>query len=431
MADINSTTLMCTTSRHVAGSYLVTVLIEGIGRASGDVCFHYLLTLNSVSPNVGGISGGYEITLTGEGFLELYADPKESLYDIAYVPWLRHGIGLPYIESVLGLNICPNYAQEPFRKMFLTDDYEHFKEEKLRTVRENFSVKTGHSICSDDDTGYSSEKQSHYTSINTQYLNDIYNILPSSVTIGGFPCIITRASIDNLNCIMYLASPGQFNISVSMFSEIAVLESAFTFEAERTPTIATIEPAVGAVIGGYTLAISGMGFKPSGLGSNQDVFVSIGDAACSVEFANESYIACIVESHQPGFLPVWVVTFAGVAVWEKALQEPNRIFEEVTNQNNSINSSIFPIYEYRLSATVETLVYGSIAGGAEVVIKGGDFFQGITQVFIGELPAEIVSLERDTLVVVTPSSSRTEHIALISQIKGKGVKSMDIQLSIV
>lgn len=424
VTDNNSTTVMCVTSRHAAGSYLVTVLVEGIGQASGVVCFHYLLTLGSVSPNVGGISGGYEITLTGEGFMELLnVSPNDFYfsYEIAHLPWLRHGIGLPTFNSLGELNICPSYVEklDHLLDQFTTDyPRKHNQNLEARTTRENFSSgETKASKCStyEDDVS----KNNEWT--HAEHLCGIYSYDHLfSVKVGGSPCRVTQARIDHLTCTTYFASPGQSNVSVSMFSETAVLESAFMVAAENTPSIISIEPQFGAVRGGYNLSITGTGFNTSNVNiSNQDLVVTIGDAPCKIEFADDFYVVCIVGAHAPGFLPVWVVTPAGVAVWEQALQQPSQIFEEVTERNMSINSSIFPIYEYRLSATVDTLVRGSVAGGAEVVIEGGVFLEGLTQVFIGGLAAEIVSLQSDTLVVLTPPSSKTEHTVLITQRRGK------------
>ena len=105
--------VVCTLADNTAGTYEVVLIVEGVGRALTQdpfcCCFTYLLTLESVSPMYGGFSGGYLINITGEGFLPFVNVPNDLFGsgEIAYLPWFRFGIGLPFIADTHDTGLCP------------------------------------------------------------------------------------------------------------------------------------------------------------------------------------------------------------------------------------------------------------------------------------------------------------------------------------
>ena len=419
MTKSSTTSLTCIASNHAAGSYRVRVLVEGIGFSSGEVCFLYLLTLDSITPNEGSISGGYEVTVAGKGFLEL------SRVYISDFPWIHNGIGLPQINSLSELYLCPSQISE-FDDLignFIKDE-----RGRVRTkseIDERFRNKILSAILESEESN--TKQVNEYCDWNIASVISVArnnpNLVPFSVFIDEYPCIISQSNKESFNCTTLLAPPRSSNVNVSVFSQTAILENSLTAGTEFSPTVESLSPKFSPVTGGGRLSIFGSGLSNLDTNSSDSrVKVFIGRVPCRVEFANDSYIVCIPGPHAPGIFRVWVLSPDGVAITEEVMMnsmDPSEGFEDLGWRNTSINESIFPFHEYRLSANTTTLVRGSVAGGEEFEVEGGTFVQGQTRVYIGGLAANIVSLSENKLVVLTPSSAKTIHVEFRVTIIGK------------
>lgn len=434
-----SDTIVCVTSRHAAGSYRVQVHIAGVGRAVNmdATCFTYLLTLSSVTPDVGGVTGGYFINITGEGFpdfdpvpanatAERFSNLLEVEFDLDAgflaghfgdetfaMPWLRYGLGLPPdLEVLRGLNLCPEASSR----------LEYQLRNATRCLQTMYNAGGNYDSYGGGrggDTG--KEEEENCSSLCP--LGDcegwiffhLVNLLPSHVTVGGSPCIIVESSVDHMTCIPTFsllplsASTRSVNITVHVFDEQATLANEFTVGVKYTPVVTSVSVEEGPVSGGTVLTLTVEGFTTSSSSSDDvdSIDVRIGSVRCEVSSVNATAVVCTTPPQHSSSPPVLVSTATeGIALLQSSLSN----LEEVTSID-----SLFPKFEYRLFAEMDRVPSGSLVGGTPVMIyPGGIFVEGRTRVYFGELDAEIVTLQSDRLVVLTPTSAVTKEIYLIT-----------------
>ena len=412
---VSTSSVTCTASRHVAGSYRVGILVHGVGFSSGDACFLYLLSVDSITPNVGGISGGYEVTITGEGFLEL-----SNVY-VADLPWIQKGIGLP-LDRLNELNFCSQHEIDFDNSKTMSVMKERNVTEIARKIEASFkqdNLDANYSSCLSNEV-INSSNCSVYTDYFTSNISKPWlRVSGVAVLIGRSPCIVTQATGNTLNCTTVLTPPGQLNVTVSVFSETAIMERAFKASLEETPSVASVQPNFGPVTGNETLTIYGLSRYNDSYSNTSNLRVFIGSGVCAIQHANNSHMECTSGSHDPGLFHIWIVTPEGIAVLDTFLSDMNDTRREFEWIRVSTNSSVFPLYEHKLLAGAASGVRGSVAGGSQLVITGGVFTPGYTEVFIGGILSEIAYFSREKLVVILPSTTKTVYIQLQRRIIGK------------
>lgn len=361
----------CTAGLHSAGCYALEVAVEGRGVAYTDdsVCFQYLLTVDSASPMMGGVTGGQVITLSGEGFIEFTRSiGEESRMSLPPLPWFRHGLGTPAFRD---MDASLERAEEP--SMDIRED----DADDLESIRTR--------------------------------LEDLYSRSPMSVSVGGTLCIVIESSVTELSCIPLPGMEGVSDITVTVLDQNVTLEQVYNVSAEATPGIDDITPSTGPVTGGTSILITGRllgGSSDGDSASEQGVQVFVGDSECAVQSSNDTHIQCTTSRHQPGSVPVLVSASAGIAVLESALQ--------AWNEDTVLFDSL-PVFMYELQVTGLSSLGGSVFGGTVVSVSGGSFVEGYTEVLLGGSPAEITSVTSTEIVFITPSSVRFHDIELSAQ----------------
>ena len=361
----------CTAALHSAGCYAVEVAVEGRGVAyTGDsLCFRYLLSVDSVSPTMGGVTGGQVITLSGAGFIEFAPmSREESRMSFPPLPWFRHGVGAPAFRDMdIQRTSFPHTEESPESSMDMPADG------------------------SDDLEGL------------LTHLEYIYSHSPLSVSVGGSPCVVVESTITELSCVPLPGLEGTADITVMVLDQNATLEQAYTVSASATPAIDSLTPSNGPVTGGTSVTITGRLFGGGGLESVQ---VMVGDSECVVSSADSSSIQCTTSQHRPGSVPVLISVSAGIAVLDSALLEWNDTADVFDS---------FPAFSYELQVTGLSSSGGSVLGGTEVTVLGGNFVEGYTEVILGGNPAEILSCSSNEIVFLTPSSVKSHVIELSAQ----------------
>lgn len=379
-ASVN--TITCLTPRHIAGSYEVVVTIKSSGRAfsPNHLCFRYRLTLNSISPPSGGIAGGHVVSIHGEGFPDFVNIPLDDFAALqdSFLPWYRYGLGAPVIDGPL--NLCSGNRL-----------HTHFIN-GLPVLPEALEQQLPFHTYSPADLLSGSYWDLH--------LDDLH----VSVYLGGSPCIIVESVFDKLSCVPTISRipsisnlPSVLDVNVTVFSERAMLERAYTVSLEHTPVVSLVDPPVGPVIGSE-LVISGS--SPNSSFSPEDIFVTIGTARCKGVASSLINITCYAKPHHAGHELVLVSTPVGTAV------------DARYNVTDGTSLFLFPRFRYKLQVESVQPLQGSISGGTKVNITGGIFVEGETEVFVGSVSAEILSLEPDSLAFLTPTSTRTEMVSL-------------------
>lgn len=346
--------LQCTAGLQSAGCYAVELAIDGVGMAYSDdsICFQYLVTVDSFSPMMGGVTGGQVITFSGEGFPELTPEVKDTT-----------------IIMIIITELAKRHKELPWLRYFR--DTDEFPDEPIMNDIELETLRTR--------------------------MEDINSRSPFSVSIGGTPCIITESSITELLCIPLPSVEGTVAITITVRDQNITLDQEYTISTQATPAIASVTPSTGPVTGGTGVLITGR--LLSGLA---EVFV--GKSECVLQTSNDTHIQCTTAQQKPGSVPVFVSASAGIAVLESELLDWN----EDTNLTD-----LFPVFTYELRVMEVSSSGGSVFGGTELSISGAGFDEDNTQVFIGGVPAEIVSVTSSEIVCFTPSSAR-EHLIDLS-----------------
>ena len=376
---VNGSLIQCTVGSQSAGCYRVSVDIEGMGVASAgdEVCFKYLVMINSVSPAMGGVSGGNIIKISGEGFPRIEKYRSEKLGPLSYLHWFRYGIGSPALD-ITGANYCLS-----FRSML----------ESLWDMKGPMNMST----------------PSLVATVNSlkELVNQMYSTSPLKVQIGDTPCIIVESTISTITCIPLPASAGLLNVTVTVFNRSHVMEEAYTVSDSGSLTIQGTSPSTGAVVGNSTVLITGSQFDS---GNGSDIKVMIGGRPCLVQTVNSTQIQCSLPRMEPGQFPVFVSSTAGVALLAESLPY-------IPNVNIS---SLFPLFTYKLEITNASLSRGSSCGGTEVTLYGGTFVAGQTSVLVGNVAANVVSVSDSELKFTTPTSSKTHSAGLSARLLNTG-----------
>ena len=359
--------LRCTVGLLTAGCYKVEVVVDGMGVASTEdsLCYRALLSVDSVAPRRGGVMGGHTITLSGEGFMEFYRTLREDLNKpFSILPWFRFGIGAPYGRDV---------------------------DELLEKVSEDPAL------------GFLHDRTFDVEVLKT-YLEDAYRDFPASVFVGSVPCIIVQSTITELSCVPLSDMSGLHDIIIRVLNQTVVLEDMYTISLEDTVVVSNLDPYTAPVTGGMSVRIMGLSFGSdlssgqrelgSGIitpleGEDDNVEVLIGASFCEVQSYSNLEIQCITSGHRPGSVLVLVSTTAGVAILESG---------------SMLAPSTFPTFTYSLQVTDVSSSGGSVFGGTEVILSGGTFVEGETEVVVGSEEAEILSVSSNQIVFATPSS---------------------------
>ena len=435
----NDTVIECTASDHTAGWYNVRVEVEGKGMAvvNESICFRYLLSVESISPDSGGVGGGEIITVTGNGFMRFENHNKTEFGDdISRLPWFQYGIGLPYFRRIQYLNLCLSVERELLRRGNLLDEFTPDSLIEAMEDIDSFTMKylNQSETMEEDDFELVEDGRFRVSSFHA-HLENIYFRFPAYVSIGGIPCIITESTFTELKCVPVLNLPQLANLSVVVLTERVLLEDAFEIDLNQTVYVHNIEPLEGAVTGNTVLTITGYGFN---IDTANDVTVYVGMETCDVYTANDTTIVCFTPPSGPSLKPVYVLTPDGVAVWQAALMEEleqddidsmegsssgsgdlDRLMND-TQQSRDLPP--FPVFTYKLEVFVDlaTPFRGSAFGGTRITLYGGIFVMGYTQVTVGGRAAEIVSMNETEVTIFTPTSTRTHYIGLNhSQLNGR------------
>ena len=423
----SDTSIECVASNHTAGWYRIRVNVEGKGMAvvNESICFNYLLSVDSITPESGGLGGGEVVTITGNGFMQFVNyNSSEFEIEVSSLPWFHSGIGLPYFRRMPHMGLCPSLERELL-----------YREELLDEFTPQAVVRAVQNIDSFEHFNQSNRMQGDFDLIRDGRFNvenfhthlfNIYLRFPAYVLLGGVPCVITESTFTEISCIPVLNLPQMANLTVVVLTERVHMENIFEIAVNHTAFVENIEPSEGAVVGRTLLRISGYNFD---VNSTEDVTVFIGMEKCEIDVAYGSLILCYTPPTGPSLQPVYVLTPAGVAVWNASLEEQLQGDRIEGSGGSGMGLMMrerdlppFPVFAYKLEVVVDptTPFRGSSFGGTLITLSGGIFVSGYTEITVGGLVAEIVSLSDNEVSFFTPTSTRTHYIGLRhSQLRGR------------
>ena len=461
----NESHIACTAGGHPAGQYKVSVHIQGRGYASMNesVCFHYLLSVDSVSPQVLSIGGSERVVISGNGFIDFVRFDVGEPYSM--FPWFESGFGIPdiklediwlYFEGAVNFQFPENFANRNRTLNFTRlniDGMNQMRFDRVNDSDRNFYSQTG-----------DSRDQSFETNRFLSFLQSLYSRFPAFVEIGGTPCIIVTANLTQIECVTTTISlPTRSNLTVTVLTETDTLEDAIEFSVNETALIHMIDPLTGPAFGGTLLTIYGSNFLKDP--SEEDrVNVTVGNEECMIQNVNDTHIQCLTSPHEPGYVSILVSTANGVAVSQPALTAQlqqhtlqsgmrkvipdqsasgdgtgsgsghvsQRGSGDTSASDNGYASASgsggdgsgetsdrdlppFQVFHYQLEVTEIQPLTGSVLGGTVVRIFGSGFSREHTAVYIGVRSATLLNVNATLIECDTPTSTQSHTVYFQNQ----------------
>ena len=226
----------------------------------------------------------------------------------------------------------------------------------------------------------------------------------TSVDIGGSPCAVdTDESSDTMiMCTLGLNLAGEHNINVNVDGVgMAMVEDSLTFEYDLLLT--SFFPPSGSLAGMSSLVLGGMGFNPT------EVSVSVCNEQCPLSTSPGSLTAfdCLLppmtlsSTTTDGTVSCMVsVQSQGI---EMMFEEPFIYMEDLTPRVVGINRT-----------------RGGTQGGSRILIEGSGFDGGEVTVTIAEVECEIMTSSETEIVCETGASGRTVRAQVMVYVEGKG-----------
>lgn len=414
----DETSITCELGDHAAGQYSVDISIAGVGDvASNDVCFTYLLRVDSVSPVVGNVGGGEVIVIAGMGFVDTEvkeADFIEKFFSgYGISPWFYQGFGVPELRdesTICSFNYSAFSVNATFNP-FIVDSFEEF-----------FYLL--HSLISDSQ-GSLDNGLIHIEVLN-KLLKALYSFYPMAVEMGDSYCITTRSNLTHLECVTVPHLPGELQLTVRVWDQVYTYSDPLVYLSNESALIDSVYPCSSLVYGDAMVTITGSNFGYS----PDDVRVQLGDTFLTVLSANDTYIEARTKPNPPGYYSLLLITPRGVAVSREALYSAvadqnasgsdNSDSEisgdgDVLSMNESMEchtSSAFPVFTYQLEVTSISPIIGSAIGNTRVEIGGTGFHQDTTSVLVDGRYAYIDYIDQYRVEFFTPSLSEVRELML-------------------
>ena len=269
-----STSLTCVTSAHAAGAVTVTVTnTDGqLGTLASAFTYRAAPTVTSILPTGGNTAGGTAVTITGTGF---YTGSTVSI----------GGINCTGVTVVSATSItCTTGA----RAAATVDVVVTNADTQAGTGVGLYTYRPAPTYSSVAPTSGFAVGGTAITITGANF------VAGATVTVGGNACAsVTVVSATSITCTTAAHAAGATNIVVTNTDGQTVTgTNAFTFVA--APTISTISPSTGTIIGGTPLTITGTGFLSGAT-------VDLGGSACaSVVVVSSTSITCTTSAHAAG-----------------------------------------------------------------------------------------------------------------------------------
>ncbi|MGE3610425.1 MAG: IPT/TIG domain-containing protein [Bacteriovoracaceae bacterium] len=352
---VNATTITCTTPAHAAGvvSVSVTNSDSQVG-SSNAYTYRAAPTVTSVSPSVGPLAGGTNITITGTGFVG-------STVDVG-------GLACTAVVVVSSTSITctsPAHVAGAVTITVTNDD------NQSASIASAFTYQAAPTISSVSPIVGPLAGNTTLTITGTGFLSG------ATATVAGSSCTnLTVVNSTTITCQTPAHAAGAVNVVVTNTdTQTVTSNNAYTYQA--APTVTSISPSSGTINGGTSITITGTGFLSGAL-------VTLGGVLCSgVTVVNSTTITCITDIHSAG----------GVSA--------------VVTNSDSQTGTLSSAFTYRIAPTVTSVTpsSGPVAGGTTVTIRGSGYYSGASVTFNGSACSSVTYVDPTTLTCVTPANA--------------------------
>ena len=389
----SKTKLTMTTPEHEPGEVDVIITNPDEQQAKGKFTYNHFPTISKVSPSSGNPNLITPLIITGENFIEYISGMKNRIQvDVGEIQLVDEDIQF-LSPNKLRIFAPKSQPGNSARIVVTNPDGQSSQEGEMYTYNPIPKV-----------TNISPKRGPVGTRITIIGKDFIPNILNESlrVTIGG-------TSVEDIqsvtsNEIQFIAP------DTEIFGSAPVIvinpdgqQAKTTFTYIPHPTVWSISPISGSLIGGTKIVIEGTGFVER-----------IGEQSIQVEFEGISVVA----GERVEF-----ISSERLRVPTPESKLPGKIYVAVINPDGqSSQKSEDAIFTYNPLPKIENITpkSGALAGGTEITITGEHFIQEIPgeerqlTVMIDGIPAISVSfISNQELLITTPSHSEPGKVKLI------------------
>ncbi|XP_066939677.1 fibrocystin-L-like [Macrobrachium rosenbergii] len=361
---VTDTAIECNSPGLPAGSYEVSIIIDGKGSARVDASAATATVapvISSIAPKEGSIHGGALLTIIGTGFI-----PGEVSVDIggtsctieSETPTSLTCRTSPHAEGVINVNVTSGGLQ-----VTASDQYSFTasKTPVLTSVSPNSGLTSGSSLAL---TGSSFM---------------LSGVAPQ-VFIGGSPCAVVGSPSGNaVSCTSPDLAGGVQKAVVrdSMYGD------SNSVDIQYSMSLVSVTPSTGG-FGGVEVVLSGTGFDPSG-GSN----ITVCNEACLIPMnacISSTMLKCLVPSRKQDGSPTLSC--------DVTVSNPGGGTATLAG-GFTYDASITP------AVTAISPVRGGTAGGTTLTINGTGFAVSGNEVSIGGSECKIKSESTTQIICVT------------------------------
>ncbi|XP_022097673.1 fibrocystin-L-like isoform X1 [Acanthaster planci] len=383
--NVSVTCLMDTAGSMPVGQPLsISLVVKNLGRAlvqipmPADRGFTLKPQIDALSTHSGGITGGTEVVISGNGFssdtVSVWIGSSGCLVQsVTYMQVVCKTTPATAGSAELRLEINSQWAA-------CNDDCSFEFSEAMTPVVDGISPTTV--------SGASTSIQI----LGYGFVNETSDI---TVMIGGVACVVTNAYDEEIQCDVGYVSVGDQPVVVNIagkgdayFNVSNIVTSAMVIDS--------IDPSSGSTEGGQSITILGSGFVDG------STTVDIDGSDCVIESVSLYEIICVTSDHAAGVVDL-VVTSQG---------------EDYPAANYEYSASDTP--------TISSITPTSGVTGDSITISGSSFSTNTSDVavFIDGVVCTVSSAADDSIACsVGPHSAGT--YAVVIYIKGKGLSGSD------
>ncbi|OMJ78805.1 hypothetical protein SteCoe_21333 [Stentor coeruleus] len=287
---VSSTEIVCTLGVGIAGNHQPVVIGVKYGLLLLDPnvvdTIFQALTVDSVTPNLGGNSGGTVLNFVGKGFLN-------DITNTDYTLQVKIGNSVCSIISVSTTKLsCKTSAYTTSNnQLTVTINGETFSSISLFSYTNSAVVNT---ITPDHG---STITLTTVTLTGENFPTDKKNIL---VKMGEYDCLVVSSTAQQVVCHMLGGPPGEYTVEVIVINEdnqgYALMSLGFDPVFSLVFLITDISPSSGSIYGGTILTITGSGFSLEK--TFMYAFIGTDKFPCEIlEVTSESSLTCRTSEH--------------------------------------------------------------------------------------------------------------------------------------
>ncbi|ROT65416.1 putative fibrocystin-L [Penaeus vannamei] len=382
--SVTDTTIVCNTASLPAGSYDISLSVDGLGDASVDSGVGAVTTapiVSTISPTEGSVNGGALLTISGASFtlgnLNVTVDGLECQILSEAIDTITcltpvHAAGVASVAVTSGgvtTNSPTDFTYDSAKTPVLSSD----PVSPIACCNASISLSgTNLKLATDD----------------------------PEVTVGGVACTEVVATSTTVTCKSPELASGTYDIVVRdvLYGYSNSISVTYSFSVD------SVSPSSGG-FGGVEATLTGTGFDPAG-GST----VTVCDATCDVTAASFGSIKCVVPPRTPGG--------SSTESCDVVVTNPDATTTTLVGgftYDSSLSSSV----------TVVSPVRGGTAGGTDITITGTGFADTGNAVTIGGSVCNILT-ESSTVITckTTPHSGPGEFPVMVT-VPGKGIATVD------